>query len=563
MASALAIFSIRTRLIALALISILGFSALLAMDVSGQWDRINENRQRELRSLGESAVAVATQLDQQVAKGILTREQAQAQAKTQISMMRYRGNEYFFITDMSPKMIMHPIRPELDGKELSANKDPNGKALFLEFVRVVREKGSGFVDYLWPRPGSEKPVAKLSFVQGYAPWEWVIGTGVYTDDLSQLFWQTVNGLLLKVGIIMLLILAATALLIRSISQPLAALMGCMSKIADNQMNVTVPGTERQDEVGEMARAVEVLRESGLDRERLEAEQARDRNRREARQTMIERIIQEFHRNADQELTAVDRESSQLEGTARTLTSIATATSQKANSVASASEVASTNVVTVAAASEQLARSIDEIAQQISRTSDNVGTASQEAANTNGKVAALAGAARSIGEVVVLIQQIASQTNLLALNATIEAARAGEAGRGFAVVASEVKGLAEQTAKATETITSQIAAVQNSSEEAVASIEQIARIMEEVHSYTSSIATAVEQQQVATAEISRNVQQAANATKSVAETVRSVTAAASETLQSADTVLHSSSEMRNKTSRFKEKIDGFLKEVAAA
>jgi methyl-accepting chemotaxis protein len=563
MASALAIFSIRTRLIALALISILGFSALLAMDVSGQWDRINENRQRELRSLGESAVAVATQLDQQVAKGILTREQAQVQAKTQISMMRYRGNEYFFITDMSPKMIMHPIRPELDGKELSANKDPNGKALFLEFVRVVREKGSGFVDYLWPRPGSEKPVAKLSFVQGYAPWEWVIGTGVYTDDLSQLFWQTVNGLLLKVGIIMLLILAATALLIRSISQPLAALMSCMSKIADNQMNVTVLGTERQDEVGEMARAVEVLRESGLDRERLEAEQARDRNRREARQTMIERIIQEFHRNADQELTAVDRESSQLEGTARTLTSIATATSQKANSVASASEVASTNVVTVAAASEQLARSIDEIAQQISRTSDNVGTASQEAANTNGKVAALAGAARSIGEVVVLIQQIASQTNLLALNATIEAARAGEAGRGFAVVASEVKGLAEQTAKATETITSQIAAVQNSSEEAVASIEQIARIMEEVHSYTSSIATAVEQQQVATAEISRNVQQAANATKSVAETVRSVTAAASETLQSADTVLHSSSEMRNKTSRFKEKIDGFLKEVAAA
>ena len=126
MTSLLASISIRTRLIALALISVLGLAAILAFDVSDQWEHINDSRQRELRSLGESAVSVAAQLDQQVAKGTLTREQAQQQARTAIALMRYRGNEYFFITDMQPRMVMHPIRPELDGKDVSANKDPNG-----------------------------------------------------------------------------------------------------------------------------------------------------------------------------------------------------------------------------------------------------------------------------------------------------------------------------------------------------------------------------------------------------------------------------------------------------
>ena len=301
MTSALARFRIRTRLIALALISVLGFSTLIAVDLFGQWNALNEARQRELRSLVESTVAIATQLDQQVAKGTISREEAQNRAKTQIGVMRYRGNEYFFITDMTPKMVMHPIRPDLDGKDLSANKDPNGKLLFMEFVQVVRASGSGYVDYLWPRAGSEKPIGKISYVQGYAPWGWLIGTGVYTDDLDALFWDLVKEKLLQVGLMMLAILALTAVLIRSITRPLGDLNVSMSRIANNELRVSVPGVSRQDEIGNMARAVEVLRENGIERERLEQQQGEQRKAVEARQAAIERLIQSFQSEAERSL----------------------------------------------------------------------------------------------------------------------------------------------------------------------------------------------------------------------------------------------------------------------
>src|SRR5688572_1871591 len=261
MAFSLASVSIRARLIALSLISLIGFSFLFALEIAERWTEINDARQRELRSLVESAIAISAKLDEKVKQGVMTVDQAQGQARAQISLMRYRGNEYFFITDMTPKMVMHPIKPELDGKDVSGNKDPNGKLLFQEFVRVVRESGSGVVDYLWPRPGSDQPVSKVSYVQGYAPWGWVVGTGVYTDDLNQIFWDAVTEMLIKVGLAVALILAATVMLIRSITNPLNALSGVMSAMADNETNVTVPGTDRRDEIGVMARTVEVFKQA--------------------------------------------------------------------------------------------------------------------------------------------------------------------------------------------------------------------------------------------------------------------------------------------------------------
>jgi methyl-accepting chemotaxis protein len=547
----------------LSVISAIGFSCVIGFELVEQWHQVNENRRQELHSVVESAVAVANGFNAQVEKGILSLEEAQTRAKAQIGMMRYRGNEYFWINDFTPKMIMHPIKPELDGKDLSGFKDPNGKALFVEFAKVVKESGEGFVDYLWPRPGSAAPVSKISFVHGFKPWGWIIGSGVYTDDLTALFWSNALRQITTVAIVFLVIVVLTVFLIRSITRPLSEMNAAMGRLAASDYDQGIPGLDRGDEIGAMAKALEIFRNNGIERVKLEEERSAEQKRQEKRQQSIEGLIQQFRHDVEEAMTAVSNNTGQLQSTAKTLTGIATDTADRANSVAAASEQASTNVTTVAAASEELARSIEEIARQLTRTSSTITQASDMAAATDRQVGVLASSANQIGAVITLIQEIASQTNLLALNATIEAARAGEAGRGFAVVASEVKNLAEQTAKATNTISEQINNVQVSTDQAVVSIGEITRMMAEVNSGATSIAAALEEQQAATKEISFNVQQAADGTKHVSGSIFGVTEAATKTSHAADEMLSAGANVGTKTRDLQQKIERFLTNVAAA
>ena len=337
----------------------------------------------------------------------------------------------------------------------------------------------------------------------------------------------------------------------------------MRRLADNDVECDIPFADRENEIGEMSRAVEVFRDNLVAQAMMETEKARDNTMRGTRQRKLEALIQKFREDAEQALANMGSTAVEMQSTAKALTEIASGTSEKATAVAAASEEASTNVVSVAAAAEELSRSITDISQQISAASDSIGKSSDLASATNAKVSALANAAHQIGEVVTLINQIASQTNLLALNATIEAARAGEAGKGFAVVAAEVKGLADQTAKATDAISRQISTVQVSTDEAATAIEEISRSMSEVSVITTSIAESVGQQGHATSEISGNVAQAATGTKHVTETIFGVTTAASATTTSARKVLDASSEVSAKTLDLKSKIEKFLTEVAAA
>jgi methyl-accepting chemotaxis protein len=358
-------------------------------------------------------------------------------------------------------------------------------------------------------------------------------------------------------------IAAALMLTRHLGLPIRALNDTMTALAAGDHQREVPSTTRSDEIGAMARAVEVFRLNAIERARLEAETATETGARLARQSKIDRLVRDFSATIGSVLDGVSGNARLMEDTARNLTGIAASAAGQADQASGASRQASDNVQSVAAASEELSASINEIATQVAQTNTVVIRASREAEDANHRVKALAQAASRIGEVLNLIRDIAGQTNLLALNATIEAARAGEAGRGFAVVASEVKSLAGQTARATEEISAQIGSVQSETATAVQTIEAIAATMEEVSRYAGAVASAIEQQRAATGEISQNVQAAATGTARVVDNINGVTMSSGETNASASHVLSAARSLAEQATSLGATVENFLAEVRAA
>jgi len=352
-------------------------------------------------------------------------------------------------------------------------------------------------------------------------------------------------------------------LVRAISGPITGMTAAMRRLAERDMAVSIPGVGRRDEVGEMAAAVAIFRDSMIEADRLSAEAEAGRAQREARAASMEALVRGFEGRAGEMVRVLSSASTELEATARGMTGTAEGTSRQAGLVVSAAEQASGGVQTVASAAEQLTASIGEISRQVSQATVVAGRAVEDARRTDGTVQALAEGAARIGDVVRLITDIAGQTNLLALNATIEAARAGEAGRGFAVVASEVKGLAAQTAKATEEIGAQIAAIQAATDEAVVAIGGIGRTIEEVSGIAVAIAAAVEEQSAATGEIARTVQETARATEAVTVNIADVGQGSSETGAAAGQVLSAASDLAQQAERLNGTVAAFVAEVRAA
>ncbi|HWU49470.1 MAG TPA: methyl-accepting chemotaxis protein [Asticcacaulis sp.] len=349
-----------------------------------------------------------------------------------------------------------------------------------------------------------------------------------------------------------------------ISRPLGRLTAAMLKLAAQDMTAAIPDTQRKDEIGGMARSLQVFREKMIEAETLRAGQAEAETQMQARRRdEIARVADDFETTVGGIVTLVSAAASQLQGSAQALSAAAEETSAQSAAVENGARQAADNVRSVAAAIEELAASARQVGSDVARSSQISNAAVQQAGRTRASMDALGEDAQSVESVVGVISDIASQTNLLALNATIEAARAGDAGKGFAVVASEVKGLADQTAKSTTTINVSIAKMQASTQQAAGEISGIEQTISEVDAIAAAIAGAVTQQEATTSEIARNIHEVSLNTSEVTSNINGVTNAARASSQGAMQVLSAASDLAQQSEALKGEVERFLSRVRAA
>ena len=448
--------------------------------------------------------------------GVLTREAAQKQALSVVRGLRYDQNDYFWINDLTPVMIMHPANPKLDGQNLSAIRDPDGFAIFNEFVTLAKAKGVGMVDYRWPKPGAAEPVAKTSYIQLFEPWGWIIGSGVYVDDVQAQFrGQVWKASLIGLGIALIMALLVV-LIARSIVRPLQEAVHAMANLSSGESDLTRSlDTHGQDEVTQLSRHFNTFT-------------AKLRQVVSQLQVCANALAQssaELGNNASQAHDRSQQQSQQMELVATAINEV----TYGVQDVAKNAEHAASEMRDAQTQAEQGQVNIDGSLQQIDALSGTISQAVEV-------IRTLSTESTQIGGVLEVIRSIAEQTNLLALNAAIEAARAGEQGRGFAVVADEVRLLAQRTQKSTAEIQNMIERLQGHSEAAVkvisdshqasqltieqagqagASLNAIGQALRNLNGLNASIASATLQQAHVVEDINQNVTQAAGLSHSTA------------------------------------------------
>ena len=353
------------------------------------------------------------------------------------------------------------------------------------------------------------------------------------------------------------------IVVRSITRPVAATTAGLQELANNNLEFEVTGTERKDEIGDIAKTMLVFKENAIARSKAAEEEEQRNKDRLARTERVDKLVQDFDSKAGELLEGLASAATEMEATSQSMSAVANQTNEQATVVAAAANEAGANVQNVASATEELTASIQGIASQVTQSTKNAQTAATSVAQTQETMERLSTAAGRIGEVIGLITDIAEQTNLLALNATIESARAGDAGKGFAVVANEVKSLAAQTQKATDEIAGMINSVQTETNDAVDAIANVSKLIDELNSTATSIASAMEEQTTATMEISRNVQEASTGTNEVTSTITGVSDAAGESGRSAGEVLGVAKELSERSETMKVEVEGFLKNIRAA
>ncbi|MBC7951358.1 MAG: cache domain-containing protein [Rhodospirillaceae bacterium] len=547
-------FGIAGKLMSTAVLTAVGFIILAVVALSQLRDTMIEDRIAKVRNLSEAARGVIASFHARSKAGEFDDATARAMAKEALRGVRYEKVEYFFIYARDGVNVLLPPKPEREGSNFLDLKDPNG----VPFIRHLIENGGKAVFYQFPRAGSDIPVDKVATGLTFEPWGWVIGTGIYIDDVDAEFRTVALRFSIIFVVVLCLGIALVVALARNIGGGVIRLVAVTKQLAARDFSVTVPETNRHDEIGQLAQAVAVLRDGAAEADRLRSAQEALKTQAEAeRRAGLLKVADGFEGSVKRVAGNITAAAGQLEGAAQTVSGAVQSASGQATSVAAAAEQASANVATVATAAEELSSSIREISRQVQASSTISSEAVAEAQRTNQLVEGLSQSAVRIGEVVKLINDIASQTNLLALNATIEAARAGDAGKGFAVVANEVKSLATQTGKATEDISTQIGAVQAATNQAVDAIRAIVGTINRINEIAGAIAASVEEQGAATQEIARNVQQAAAGTAEVTSYLGQLTMATSEAGNSAGGMLQATQDLVIEAKTLRSEVDSFL------
>jgi methyl-accepting chemotaxis protein len=559
---ALSNLRIRWKLFILAAVPLLGVFLLSVISLMQIHSGLYDERKDALRNIAQSASSIIAAYGEEAKGGKLTPEEATKLAFEAVSKIRYKGSEYVFVIDKAGVFKVHP-RAELVGKNAIDLKDKNGVFLIRDLVNASKDANGGFVAYVWPRVGQDAAIPKLSYAMAAPGMDFVIGTGVYIDDLEATFRKKALEFLAIGAGLFALVIALTIIFGKAISGPLHRICESMQSLSAGDYGKSVVDSGRADEIGEMERALVVLHDVSLERQRLEAAERAELAVREARQRRVGEITEKFEGVVSRLAKQISGEAEDLHRSAGTLGEMAQHTSERTTTVAAATDQASSNVQTVSAAGVELSASIQDILRQVEHSTIIVAEATSETESAGHKISGLAEAAAKIGEVVKLINDIANQTNLLALNATIEAARAGEAGKGFAVVANEVKNLANQTGKATDEIGSQISAVQTQTEDAVQVIRRIIEVISRVSELSSSISGAMEQQGAATDEIAESVTQASTSTRAVADHIAEVAMAAGETGRMALDVNSAAESLLRESSELRTEVDRFLADLQAA
>ncbi|RCK52479.1 hypothetical protein TH25_05385 [Thalassospira profundimaris] len=501
---------IRTRLIIIVFGAVLASCIIGAFALENLRENLLEDRKTNTRNLVNSSISLLQYYYDLEKSGKFSKEDAQNLAKKAVSSLRYDGSNYFWVfTAKEQIMLVHGVVPKLVGQNMSDSKDTSGKLYYRDFDKVINEHGEGFVGYHFYLPNSKETGPKLAFVKNFEPWGWVVGTGIYINDIDSIFYSSLvfqGGIaLVAIGLVILL----SMFISKGITGPLSRIIENMNSVAKGDFDIEVQYTDQQSEIGDLARTMETFRDRSLEVAHMREKQVENEKRaEESKREALKQMANDFEQSVGQILSEVLALSREVQSGLKTISESAKNAGKGLKVVSSVSHNATRNVDTVAAAAEELTASIAEISSQVTQSSGIAGSAVDASESTHKKIELLANAASEIGEVVALITDIANQTNLLALNATIEAARAGDAGKGFAVVANEVKNLATQTARATDNIRRQVEDIQAATSSSVDAIGDIAGTIRELDAATGRIAAAVEEQGAATQEIARNVDEAA-------------------------------------------------------